>query len=323
MSLIAWYPLNGDTEDYSGNKRTAGNLGAVVNGEGKIGKSYTFSNDVSGLTIPDFNLAGLEEYTMCAWVNPAGNHRNYNGAIISSGNWNSQAWSFGLSQDNSQIDVASNRYNQYIDYQVPLNTWTHILSVMKGNVATVYVNGVLVGTRSSTGLLSSDASNTCIGRETYAGGYFSFNGKLNDVRVYDHALSPKEIKETAKAKVLHYKFDDPYEETTTNLIPYNPTPYLVLAVSSYRRTATPKIQDGHYRFEMERKPDFINGNWWPNVQFPSYPFTAEKEYTISLDMRVISSAGRGRGSIRHSAFPNDDWVAGTPRKSRPGGEWNT
>ena len=65
--------------------------------------------------------------------------------------------------------------------------------------------------------LDSDYENFTIGRETYAGGYFSFNGNINDVRIYDHVLSPREVKEISKGLVLHYPLSDPYIEGTTNL----------------------------------------------------------------------------------------------------------
>jgi hypothetical protein len=75
-----------------------------------------------------------------------------------------------------------------------------------------------VGSSTQTGIYQSDASNLCIGRETYASGHFSFNGDICDVRIYDHALSIKEIQELSKGLMLHYTFNDIGSESTTNLI---------------------------------------------------------------------------------------------------------
>lgn len=46
MSLIAWYPLNGDTLDYAGNYNATNN-GATINNDGKIGKCYEFEENTS------------------------------------------------------------------------------------------------------------------------------------------------------------------------------------------------------------------------------------------------------------------------------------
>ena len=46
MSLIAWYPLNGDTKDYSGNAYNLTNNGATSNASGKIGSCYEFTSHV-------------------------------------------------------------------------------------------------------------------------------------------------------------------------------------------------------------------------------------------------------------------------------------
>lgn len=46
---------------------------------------------------------------------------------------------------------------------------------------------------------------------------------INDVRIYDHCLSPKEVKEISKGLVLHYPLNDAYLEETSNLFTY-PTP---------------------------------------------------------------------------------------------------
>lgn len=44
MSLIAWYPLNGDIKDYSGNEFHLNNISNIpIYEHGKIGKTYNFN----------------------------------------------------------------------------------------------------------------------------------------------------------------------------------------------------------------------------------------------------------------------------------------
>jgi len=94
----------------------------------------------------------------------------------------------------------------------------------------IYIDGVLsnswnmssIYTSNFSCLLGSSYNRFSVGRSygtttTYTGGL------INDVRAYDHALSPKEVEEISKGLVLHYKLDDGYIESTTNLLSY-PTP---------------------------------------------------------------------------------------------------
>lgn len=216
MGLLAHWPLNGNTNDTTGNGYNGSIIGTLNTTDGKIGSTYIFTNTNNGVNINN-NFVGLRQYTMTAWINPAGNHRNYEGAIISSGNWNTTQWVFGLKQDNTAIDVAGPGYLNYINYNVPLNTWTHVATTVADGLAKLYVNGSYIGERNIGSSLVSDASNTCIGRETYADGYFAFNGLINDVRIYDHTLSSTEVQEIARTKILHYNFNE-FQEPTTNYI---------------------------------------------------------------------------------------------------------
>ena len=56
-------------------------------------------------------------------------------------------------------------------------------------------NGEYVGQLTGQKAFETDATNACIARETYASGYFGFNGCVNDVRIYDHCLSAAEVHE--------------------------------------------------------------------------------------------------------------------------------
>lgn len=230
MSLQVWLPLNGNL-DNQGLLDINSSLysGTSFNSSGKIGQclvSGGTSQTQYGINVTSTNLCSElgTEYSVAVWVNPFGNHCHYNGTIISSGNWNNSCWAFGVSQDNTKVDVFCKGYNIYVTLPspIPINAWTHIASTQKNGVCKVYINGVYVGqtTDVNRAALASDASNFSIGRETYADGYFGFNGKINDVRIYDHCLSPKEVKEISKGLVLHYPLNDPYVEGTTNINSY-------------------------------------------------------------------------------------------------------
>lgn len=224
MALQIWLPLNGNIEQKGLANVTSSTIGTVAYQAGKIGNAFRAggtSQVTNGVSI-NSNLVDLfnanKTATVAVWVKPLGTHYHYNGTIISSGNWNASCWAFGVSQDNTQVDMFCGHYNRYVNCTVPANEWTHLVSVFNNRACTLYKNGVQVATYTSDRDFSSDASNTCIGRETYANGYFGFNGLINDLRVYDNCLTIKEIQELYKCLVLHYKLDDIYIEPTTNLI---------------------------------------------------------------------------------------------------------
>ena len=222
MALQVWLPLNkeGDFQNRGLANITVTNNGATYNSSGKIGGCYTFGNgstSSNGVNINNnFTDLGTSR-SICAWVNPKGNHLHYSGTIVSSGNWNTSHWGFCLNQDNTGITGFDNYCGSYFTVTIPTNTWTHLCVTVVDNVTKFYKNGEYLGESSRGTAFTSDANNTMIGRETYASGYFSFNGDISDVRIYDHCLSPKEVKEISKALVLHYPLNDTYITQSTTV----------------------------------------------------------------------------------------------------------
>jgi hypothetical protein len=88
----------------------------------------------------------------------------------------------------------------------------------------LYRDGVFISSQSCVNTVLTVTGAIILGQEQDSvGGGFSasqaFQGGLNDLRLYDEALSTYEIKEISKAKIIHYTFNDPDEEPTINLIP--------------------------------------------------------------------------------------------------------
>ena len=123
-------------------------------------------------------------------------------------------------------DGSSRTYNKYVGNSIlNSNTWYHIGYTYDNGTIKLYVNGNLDGTY--TGIINSIVedfiqifgwafrSSSYTDNTVY--GNYKVNGDINDVRIYDHCLSEKEIKDLAKGLCVHYKLSDPYVENTDNL----------------------------------------------------------------------------------------------------------
>lgn len=198
--LIGHWPLNGqyqgkDVTPYGNHGVAIGStLSTGIKGEGDGSYDFGTVNDGFSINIPNKNFAGLNDFTMSSWIYLKGSHLNYDGTIISSGNWNNSHWSFGISQNNTSIKTRGP--SATVPYSFSLNTWYNVVYARQGTTLRFYINGVLVNSYTNTNNipLASGYTNTKIGMDTYTDNYFNFNGKITDVRIYNRAISSTEAK---------------------------------------------------------------------------------------------------------------------------------
>lgn len=215
MSLQVWLPLNGDLHNQGlGNYNITMFRGTeTYHNKGKIGKCF-HSNGVNTIKIiniiPDFyNYTG---YSLSAWFYIETNNTSHSGSgIISAGNWNNQILNLALSgwstDHYTQLQVSGTSWNKIYTYNFSINTWYHVVVSSDGNKTYAYVNGELIGNTIAGFLPTSiEGNDIAIGGATYYAG-MQFFGRINDVRVYNHCLSPKEVKEISKGLILHYKLN--------------------------------------------------------------------------------------------------------------------
>ena len=257
MSLIHWWSLNGDTQDHIGGKHGTLVGGGNVSAVGKIGKCYSSINNASnvssssdGVSIPNCNLVGEvgNEYSFACWFLVHGTHGQYQSCIMSSGDWNQgNCWVIGFNNANTEICCPVDNYDTGkipIGYQLNNNVWYHLSTVYKDGVTTAFLNGEVVGTVSRQGIYRSYSNHSYIGRDEGHGGFFPFNGDINDLRIYDHALSQAEVKELSKGLVIHYTFNDTLIENTTNLIPSSLQNMVVNTSTNAGSAATYEVTSG-------------------------------------------------------------------------------
>ena len=71
------------------------------------------------------------------------------------------------------------------------NTWTHLAATYDGANLRLYVNGTQVATRAVTGSMRASTGALRIGGNSTWGEWFG--GLIDDVRIYNRALTPSEV----------------------------------------------------------------------------------------------------------------------------------
>ncbi|MGE3166754.1 MAG: LamG-like jellyroll fold domain-containing protein [Planctomycetota bacterium] len=90
--------------------------------------------------------------------------------------------------------------------QLAVGTWAHIALTYDGSTIAVYQNGVLVGSAAKTGGLGTNpAVSVWVGDNP--GGGKTFDGIIDEVRLYDRALAASEIQSVANAPLVALEGD--------------------------------------------------------------------------------------------------------------------
>lgn len=203
--LQVWLPLHKNLNNNGLTVTTITNSGATINAG-----AYQFDGTDDYISISGINnlfRGGTIPFTVSFWLYHTGNNRR--GVIL--GN-------HGLSGANRSVNIEITTANILrfwwggnpdLRTTVPIvqNVWCHYAIVYNGSSLKFYKDGVLSYTLNVTLNVATENTLFYLGRD-YRTGETAFYGKLSDFRIYDHALSTKEIVELSKGLLLHYTFDD-------------------------------------------------------------------------------------------------------------------
>lgn len=206
MSLKLWLPLDGTLENKGISDATVTNNGATIDTDGKIGQCYSFAGSTSSyMTVNNVSIP-TDNWSVATWINPAtgsSSAANQYAICINGTTASTMKFSLGTYQNSLTLRIASTSYKASSTYTI--NTWYHFCATYTNKTLKLYINGTLNKTINNTATPSSTNS-FYIGMRGGSAG--AFNGKLNDIRVYDHVLSAAEVKEISQGLILHYKLDN-------------------------------------------------------------------------------------------------------------------
>ncbi len=177
-------------------------VGGVTRGvTGKYGKAYQFSS--AGAYVDMGAVSSISPSTIEAWIN-LGSY-NANGSIYKTilqintyykGSWSDTALYIESGHLCAYTSGSSNA-------TVALNQWTHVAMVNDGTNISLYINGQLDKTVVTSSQWKDGWSMIRIGGG-YEGDYESFYGALDEVAVFNRALSATELSQHATLGIEQY-----------------------------------------------------------------------------------------------------------------------
>lgn len=220
MALQVWMPLinNTNNQGLSPWNFEVSNTSHITNVTGgKLGNCYNFNSPTinNGIYSADNGFMAKymnnQSFSLMAWIKTS----------VTNSATTIMNLSYGLSLfggASTYISLANS--DRTVNCTSSISTgdgnWHHVAAtydVDDGSIK-IYVDGVNTGNAqypSGYTYASSWANGLFIGRNSNSAVINSLNlfvGMMNDVRIYNNALSAAEIKEIAKAMVCHYKLDD-------------------------------------------------------------------------------------------------------------------
>ena len=205
-SLVAAYSFDAGSgatlADLSGRGHNGTIAGAIWSTAGRNGGALSFDGVNDMVTVADSAALDLTNaMTLEAWVRPSTTNRwrtvalkERPGHLVYSlySNNNGQRASTNVWLGSAEVEVRSAA-------SLPANTWTHLAATYDGAVVRLYVNGALSGSTPATASMPVSTGAFRIGGNTVWDEFFG--GLIDDLRLYDRALSAGEVQADMAAPV--------------------------------------------------------------------------------------------------------------------------
>jgi hypothetical protein len=208
LGLVAYYALEGDLTDSSGNGHDGVFAGdpnfpaQFVTGPAGHGKGLLFDGTGGGQNVEcgTFNPSvATGKLTVALWAKWDGPSGEWQGLIGKRDGWalDDMMWHIEVNRDSNTIGFAS--YGVYPNSggaTLPQGQWTHVAVTYDGTTARFYLNGSETGNGGFTFSNKTDSA-VHFGSDDLNGGN-PFNGALDEIRIYDYPLTAAEVQALAK-----------------------------------------------------------------------------------------------------------------------------
>ncbi len=199
--LVAAYSFDEGGGTTAADNSGTGNNGTLINGAtwsttAKFGAAASFDGSNDRIDVPDSSSLDLASgMTLEAWVRPTANS-SYRTVLLKEVTGELAYALYAADSDHggrSSGWIRIGNVSRFTDgtSALPLNTYSHIAVTYNGSSLVFYVNGVATRSTAVTGNIQTSTMPLRIGGNTIWGEYFQ--GQIDELRVYNRALSQNEI----------------------------------------------------------------------------------------------------------------------------------
>lgn len=177
--------------------------GAVRISQGRFGKALSFDGIDDWVTVNDAASLDLTAgITLEAWVHPTDSMTGWRSVLLKDAPPEHASYYLAANSDANRPAVGvfiSNNQSFAVGPQLALYTWAHLAGTYDGITLRLYLNGSEVARRAQPGPIEASDGVLRIGGNGVWGEFF--NGQLDEIRIYNRALSATEIRADMDAPI--------------------------------------------------------------------------------------------------------------------------
>ena len=199
--LVAYFTFDEDSGDIIYDTSGNGNNGTIFGaqrGAGKYGKALEFNGADNYVEVPTSDSLEIDtNVSIAAWINWIDAGDGWQG-ILSKGTMDGPGENYSLFINKDEryfhfvlaLDVGRVQQNSPNNSVVP-NEWLHVCCTWDGSVTRIYINGEMAMEMDQVATIIPSNLPLRIGHRDGSSHYW--NGIIDEVRIYDHALTEAEI----------------------------------------------------------------------------------------------------------------------------------
>ena len=195
--LVAYYPFSGNANDESGfdNHGTVNGAALVADRFGNQNSAYQFDGINDYIKVPNSESLNFENsITVNFWIK-VGDFFEREAYPLSHGNWENR-WKISITDKRIRWTVKTSSGIKDLDSEtgLTLNSLYNVTTVYDGSDYEIYINGKLDALSTFSGSILQTNIDFMIGQVLPGNNQYNFKGVLDDIRIYNYALSFQEIR---------------------------------------------------------------------------------------------------------------------------------